>query len=135
MAPVSAIVVVNAGSSSIKFSIFRESGANLEVFLKGQIEGLYTSDAHFIAQDVAHAPIGEKRWASPITHGDGVRHLLDFLRAHLAGYRVDAVGHRVVHGGTDFAAPVRVDAEVVARLERLIPLAPLHEQHNLAPIK
>jgi len=136
MPPSSAIVVVNAGSSSIKFSLFGESGTDLSVFLKGQIEGLYTSGAHFVARDIENGLVAEKRWdGSPVTHGDAMRHILDFVRAHLGGHRVDAVGHRIVHGGSDYAAPVRLDAEVLTRLERLIPLAPLHQPHNLAPVR
>ncbi len=132
----SAIVVVNAGSSSIKFSLFGEDGADLSAFLNGQIEGLYTGSAHFVAHDVETGPAGEKRWdGAPISHDDAIRHLLDFVRGHLGEHQIIAVGHRIVHGGTEFAAPVRLDADVLSRLERVIPLAPLHEPHNLAPIR
>ena len=61
--------------------------------------------------------------------------LLETSRELLRGEPVAAVGHRVVHGGTEYAAPIRVDAEVMAALSKLAPLAPLHQPHNLAPIK
>ena len=61
--------------------------------------------------------------------------LFETLRTRLVGYRVHAVGHRVVHGGEHYVAPVRVDADVLRKLEALIPLAPLHQPHNLAPIR
>ncbi len=131
----SAIVVVNAGSSSIKFSLFGSDGEPA-VFLKGQIEGLATNSAHFVARDVAGASVAERRWEGvPLTHDGAMHHLLGFVRAHLDSRPVRGVGHRIVHGGTEFAAPVRVNADVLGRLEKLAPLAPLHEPHNLAPIR
>ncbi|ACK51628.1 acetate kinase [Methylocella silvestris BL2] len=131
-----AIVVVNAGSSSIKFSLFREEGADLSVFLKGQIEGLYTDGAHFAARDTGGELVAEKRWGGEtVTHDDAMRRLLDFVHGRLGDYRVDAVGHRIVHGGAEFSEPVRLTTEALARLERLTPLAPLHQPHNLAPVR
>ncbi len=62
-------------------------------------------------------------------------HLIAFLRSQLAGVRLVGIGHRVVHGGLEFAAPVRIDADVTTSLEKLIPLAPLHQPHNLAPVR
>ncbi len=131
-----AIVVVNAGSSSIKFSLFGEDGVDLSLFLKGQIEGLYTGAAHFAAHDVTGRLVSEERWNNaPLSHDDAMQYLLQFLHAHRGGRHVDAVGHRIVHGGTEFTAPVRLDAKIVARLEDLTPLAPLHQPHNLSPIR
>jgi acetate kinase len=130
------IAVVNAGSSSIKFSLFGEGKSDLSVLLQGQIEGLYTDGAHFVARDGDGGAVAEKRWdTTRLSHADAMRHLLGFLRAQLGDRGVEAVGHRIVHGGTDYAAPVRIDADVVSRLERLIPLAPLHQPHNLAPVR
>ena len=136
MAARDAIAVLNAGSSSIKFSLFGENGADLSVFLKGQFEGLYTDAAHFVAHDIGGGLVAEKRWdGASLTHGDAMRHFLDFARAHLGDHRVEAVGHRVVHGGTQYAAPIRLSRAVLAGLEKVVPLAPLHEPHNLAPIR
>jgi acetate kinase len=70
----------------------------------------------------------------PMSHADALGILLDFLRGELQGARIVGVGHRVVHGGLEFMAPTRVDAETLRRLERYIPLAPLHQPHNLAAI-
>src|SRR5271154_7082130 len=134
MPPSDAVVVVNAGSSSIKFSLFAETGAGLSAFLKGQIEGLYTDAAHFVARDIGGGSVAERRWSdAKFGHDAAMRHLLDFVRTHLGDHRVEAVGHRIVHGGIEFAAPVRLDATVLTQLERLIPLAPLPQPHNLAP--
>ena len=132
-----AILVLNAGSSSIKFSLFAEWRGQLAFAAGGQVEGIYTAP-HFVAKDAAGKPAAEKRWEAGATlgHDGALAHIIDWLKAaHGAEHRLAAVGHRVVHGGTDYAAPVRVDAGVVAKLERLVPLAPLHQPHNLAPIR
>ena len=131
------ILVLNAGSSSIKFSLFAEAGVEPAVVVHGQIEGIDTSP-HFIAQDAAGETTSEQRWAqgTKLGHDGAVAHIGDWLQATYAGqHQLAAVGHRVVHGGVDYSAPVRIDQDVVAKLEKLIPLAPLHQPHNLAPIR
>jgi acetate kinase len=132
-----AILVLNAGSSSIKFSLFAERSAELARIARGQVEAIYTAP-HFVAEDAAGQPAGEKRWGAgaKLGHEGALAHIIDWLKAtHGGDHRLAAVGHRVVHGGTDYAAPVRLDAAVVAKLEKLVPLAPLHQPHNLAPIR
>ena len=134
---IDSIVVINAGSSSIKFSLFAEAAADLGLVARGQVEGIYTAP-HFTAKDAAGKPAGEKQWepGTKLGHDGALAHIIDWLKAtHGGDHRLVAVGHRVVHGGTDYAAPVRVDAAVVAKLEKLVPLAPLHQPHNLAPIR
>ena len=121
-----AILVLNAGSSSIKFSLYAES-----LVANGQIAGIYT-EPRFVAAGT------EKRWpaGTKLGHEGALAHIVEWLKmAHGKEYRLAAVGHRVVHGGADYAAPVRVDAGVLKKLERFIPLAPLHQPHNLAPIR
>jgi len=131
-----AILVVNAGSSSIKFSLFLERGDALDLLLGGQIEGLYTTP-RFKVRDAAGAVVGERQWAEGevIGHDGAITFLAGFLREQLGEHRLAAVGHRVVHGGLDYAAPVRLTAEIVGHLEQFIPLAPLHQPHNLKPIR
>lgn len=131
-----AILVLNAGSSSIKFSLFLEQGESLELFLGGQLEGLYTAP-RFKSKNVTGAVIGDKQWGEgqALGHDGAITYLADFLRQHLGEHRLAAVGHRVVHGGVAYAAPVRLTAEIVKDLERFIPLAPLHQPHNLTPIR
>jgi acetate kinase len=131
-----AIAVLNAGSSSFKFSLFAESVDGAVVVARGQAEGLYTSP-RFVAKDHAGAVIDEKAWGEGVSlgHAGALDHLVAFLRQHLTSYRLVGVGHRVVHGGLEYTKPVRIDASVVAALEKYIPLAPLHQPNNLAPIK
>jgi len=135
--PADAVLVLNAGSSSLKFALYR--GEALEQTLKGQIEGL------------GAAPRLSAQWADgrrlePTVPVDGVplndagqamQALLDD-RLGIPLVQLDqlmAVGHRVVHGGTGFHAPIRITPQVLAQLRALVPLAPLHQPHNLAPVQ
>ena len=131
-----AIAVINAGSSSVKFSVFVEAAADLRLQVRGQIEGLFTSP-RFIARDAAGAVVGEKSWGQgqQLGHDGALDFLIGFMRERGGGTALAGVGHRVVHGGMEYAQPVRVDAKVLAALERYVPLAPLHQPHNLAPIR
>jgi acetate kinase len=131
-----AIAVLNAGSSSLKFSLFAKTGDALELVARGQAEGLYTAP-RFVAEDRNGNTLGEKTWGEGVKlgHAGALDYLLEFLRAELGEQRLIGVGHRVVHGGLMYAHPVRVDAAVLAALEKYVPLAPLHQPHNLAPIR
>src|SRR5215831_4404839 len=131
-----AIAVVNAGSSSLKFSLFEVSDGELALAARGQVEGLYTSP-RFVAKDAKGGVLGEKSWGegTKLGHDGALDHLLSFLRERFSEDRLAAVGHRVVHGGLEYGEPVRVDAGIVAALEKYVPLAPLHQPHNLAPIR
>lgn len=134
MAPNDCIVVINAGSSSIKFSLF--DGPSLRPALRGKIENLYAGVGRFIARDAQGATVGERSWPdAPIDHEAGMRFLIDFAQTHLDGRRVAAVGHRIVHGGVAYSGPRLLDQTVVAELDKLVPLAPLHLPHNLAPVR
>ena len=135
MAPSShALLVLNAGSSSLKLAVFAVRAGNLTLELKGEIDGLYTAP-RFQAHDPAGRVVEEKAWGRrTLGHDGAVEYLNGFLPGQLAGHRLAGVGHRVVHGGLEFTAPVRVRAETLRALERLIPLAPLHQPHNLSPI-
>ena len=130
------IVVINAGSSSLKFCIYRgpEAGAwPLEA--RGQIEGIGTSP-RFAAKNGAGESLAAHALDPRAVH-DGstaLDVLAQWLRSRYGGARVLGVGHRVVHGGARFTGPTRVTPQVVEELRTLIPLAPLHHPHNLAAI-
>lgn len=134
MQPNESIVIINAGSSSIKFSLY--SGAALELTFRGKIENLYSGITHFAAEDAQERSIGERQWPdAPLDHAAAMRFLFEFAGSHLDGHQVVAVGHRIVHGGVHYSGPQRLDEAVLARLDKLIPLAPLHLPHNLAPVR
>jgi len=134
------VLVVNAGSSSIKFSTFAvdQRGESLAPRYHGQIEGL-GFEPRFFAADADGRHVADQAVAGPRAGGDdhetALSMLLEWIAGHTDRLRVVAVGHRVVHGGDQFAAPVVVDAAIVDQLEKLTPLAPLHQPHNLAPIR
>jgi acetate kinase len=129
-----AIVVLNAGSSSIKFCTFRRDGASLERELRGQVAGLGTAP-RLTAKRGTDFVVETDLSAGSVTHADALGVLLEFLRTELHGESIVGVGHRVVHGGLEFMAPTRVDDAILARLDRYVPLAPLHQPHNLAAIR
>ena len=126
-----AILALNAGSSSIKFALFEARG---ERIAHGTIEDIGEAP-HFRGYDQQGHLAAERRWREGLSHEDLLSPLLDWVESHHDGEPLTAVGHRIVHGGTEFAAPVRIDDEVLAALERLTPLAPLHQPHNLTPIR
>lgn len=137
-----AVLTINAGSSSIKFALFRLE--NQQVDLKpelsktpsivGQIDGLGTAEVRLRAKDAGGQVLTAQELASGAQHSVAFDQLLSWLLAQIQGLKLLAVGHRVVHGGEHFSAPTRLDAQSIKQLEALIPLAPLHQPHNLAGI-
>jgi acetate kinase len=132
-----AILVINAGSSSSKFSVFGTEGG-LHMITKGQVEGIGVGiQPHFSATNEAGETVADELWPSfevGKRHSSLLRLLIDWIEGHLNGATLRAVGHRVVHGGSSFAAPVVVTPDVIDELNGLIPLAPLHQPHNIGPI-
>lgn len=130
-----AILVLNAGSSSVKFSVFLD-GASPTPLLRGQLEALFTKP-HFVARDPAGTVVGEEHWpaGSRLRHGQAIEFLFNWGRGALGPHRLVAAGHRVAHGGRKFTRPVLVDAGVIKELEAFVPLAPLHQPHNLGAIQ
>ncbi|QOZ28525.1 acetate/propionate family kinase [Bradyrhizobium sp. CCBAU 51753] len=130
------ILVVNAGSSSVKFQVFAVEGdGRLQRQLKGQMDGI-GSRPRLRASGASGEPLADR--AYPIEAVADIPAAMSVAGAWLKdelNIRPIAVGHRVVHGGADYAHPVLIDPVVVSRLERYAPLAPLHQPHNLAPIK
>jgi acetate kinase len=129
-----AIAVLNAGSSSIKFSLFR--GDDLQLVVRGQAEAIQTAP-RFTAKDPAGATVSTRSWDEGTTlgHDGALQHIVEFVREHLGQMQLAGIGHRVVHGGLQYAQPVRVDSAVVEDLAQFVPLAPLHQPHNLTPIR
>lgn len=128
------IAVVNAGSSSVKFGIYGLDG-DKPLLLRGQVEQIGVSPS-LTASDADGNELASRTFPTAgFGHAEAVNAITDVARELLPGSTVKGFGHRVVHGGTHFASPVEVSSEIISELERLIPLAPLHQPHNLAPIK
>ncbi|MBQ0822894.1 acetate/propionate family kinase [Microvirga sp. HBU67558] len=131
------LIVLNAGSSSLKFQVYdMVHGGEPRLIWKGLYEGLGGS-AHFIVKDADGKLLDEMTWSSGdrIGHEEALMHLVSWLSQFREERKPVAIGHRVVHGGEAFSSPVLVDDSVVQRLEALVPLAPLHQPHNLEPIR
>ncbi len=132
--PREVLLVLNAGSASIKFCTFERAGESLERGLGGQVSTvdhavrLVATRGPAVIADLA---LGD----GPLRHADALVSLLEFLGAELDGTPIAGVGHRVVHGGIEFTEPTVVDSSTLARLDRYVPLAPLHQPHNLDAIR
>lgn len=128
------VAVLNAGSSSIKFALYDMGSAETLLF-RGQIEGIGLSP-HLVVFSAKREQLIERSWPPDgFDHAAATNVVIDTVRELAGSSKVDAVGHRVVHGGMHYATPVRIDPQTVDALDALVPLAPLHQPHNLAPIR
>jgi acetate kinase len=126
------IGVINAGSSSLKFSIYEGE----KRVIAGNVDG-FGVRPNAIATDANGDPIAPPDFASsiPASPSEVLPSILPWARRHLGTRRLSALGHRVVHGGMRHSKPAGVTPELLAELEALVPLAPLHQPHNIAPIR
>jgi acetate kinase len=134
-----AILVLNAGSSSLKFAIFDAGSArdgSMNARVRGAIEDLDEAP-RMAARDATGTTIVERRWpaGTPDVFELVIEALLAFAEAHLDRGDLAAVGHRIVHGGADHIAPVRVTEALMTDLEALVALDPLHMPHNLRLVR
>lgn len=142
------VLVINAGSSSIKFAVYSVASFPQPQALIGRGHVAQVGDQLELLVKLSAVAIGAvaaggkptERSQSPLAHGlfnhdTAMARMFAWLDAHQAGLRLVAVGHRVVHGGSQYSAAVRVTAEVLRDLTALIPLAPLHQPHNLQAIR
>lgn len=131
-----AIFVVNAGSSSIKFKLYRAAGRDVALILAGALDGI-GSRPRLKASDEAGTVLVDRSFtADEIGEASQAQHAIgDWVTPHLAKHDLIGIGHRVVHGGPHFAHPELVTDEVLRTLESFIPLAPLHQLTNLDPIR
>jgi acetate kinase len=130
-------LVLNAGSSSLKFAVYRRgTGADWDVAARGQVEGIGGASAGFSAHDGKGKPLAEANRPAEFRDGRAaLAHVAEWLRTHFSAARLVGVGHRVVHGGSRHAGPAIVTPALLDELRELVPLAPLHQPHNLAAIE
>ena len=131
-----AILTLNAGSSSIKFALYECPAGARRLVSRGAIEGIGAAPT-FTALAPDGTVLEDQHWATGthLDHEDLLEPLLTWVTSHLGEENLVAVGHRIVHGGSDFHSPTRIDDTVLAALEKLVPLAPLHQPHNIAAVK
>ncbi|MCB8875078.1 acetate/propionate family kinase [Acidisoma silvae] len=135
MSRTGSILTLNAGSSSVKFALF-DASRDLHQSMRGEIENL-SSVPHFHAVDDQGRVLIERRWKAEdnASYPHVIEELLSFIESHLGKGGLTAVGHRIVHGGADFTAPVKLTPKVIDAVEALTPLDPLHLPLNIAPIR
>ncbi len=133
MAPSVTLLVLNAGSSSLKFALFEANETSPRRQLHGRFEGLGSRPRLAIVEDAGRRH--QEASTTATNHEEAIAHLLTWLDEAGLLAEVNAAGHRVVHGGSQYTAPVIVQGDVLAQLHDLIPLAPLHLPHNLAAIE
>jgi acetate kinase len=136
-----AVLVVNAGSSSIKFAVFAANDALAlgNLLYRGLVERIDSGRGRFTVSDASGTKLDSANINAPENERLDHRHMLgialDWLEGNAAGLSVVAAGHRVVHGGDQYTQPLRLTTAILGELEKLIPLAPLHQPHNLAAIQ
>ncbi|MBG0799880.1 acetate/propionate family kinase [Methylocystis sp. L43] len=131
------VVTLNAGSSSIKFALFAAEDDEASPLALGLAE-MTGEERRIKVRDNSGATLYDDVWSQTdgeVFHEEALRRILSWQGEAFPSARIDAVGHRVVHGGVHYDAPVIITGEVIDRLEKLVPLAPLHEPHNIAGIK
>ena len=130
------ILVLNAGSSSLKFATFAESDSGVpRLELRGQLAGIGQGEPKLAVADAQGKSAGWDKAGRVASHADAVRLLIERLRMREHAEEWLGAGHRIVHGGARFAEPVTITHDTLRELAALIPLAPLHQPHNVAPVE
>jgi acetate kinase len=128
------ILALNSGSSSVKFALYEPQPSGPVLLFRGLLD-LHATVGQFAIKDAAGTPVRDDGSPTPDAKADLATSLLDRVDQLLDDHDLVAIGHRIVHGGSDYVAPVRIDAEIIRDLERLTPLAPLHQPACLDPIR
>lgn len=133
-----AVLVLNAGSSSLKFALYPINGElATEPAFSGQVEGIGATP-EITLKTACGARIQEAVRTSGSQseqHRDALNHVFGLLTQHNPDLEIVAAGHRVVHGGDHYSAPTRLDEAVLRTLDTFVPLAPLHQPHNLRAVR
>jgi acetate kinase len=130
------ILVANAGSSSVKFQVFGvEDSGKLRRRIKGQMDGIGTRPRLRASGADGNSVVDREYDSAAVSDVPAALHSAGAWLREEQRLEPSAVGHRVVHGGPDYSSPVLINAQVLTRLERYVSLAPLHQPHNLAPIR
>jgi acetate kinase len=128
-----AIIVVNAGSTSVKFAAYAVDGSKaLPLLCRGQIDSMENTP-HFVVTNAAGKPWGAHEWGKDraIDHQAALHFVITWLEANLGDKKIIAAGHRIVLGGTRFLAPVQIDSDVLAYLDSLVDMEPSHQPYNV----
>jgi len=128
-----AVIVVNAGSTSVKFGAYAiDAAGSLPLLYRGKIDGMQ-GDPHFVVEDPGGKPLDAHEWGkgNALDHSAALRFVITWMEGHSADTKIAAAGHRVVLGGTRFEAPVRIEGDVLDYLESLAVMEPSHQTFNV----
>jgi acetate kinase len=128
------MLALNAGSSSIKFGLFGMAGAAPAYLFAGEVADI-GDKPHLTVKDMHGKLVLDRNWPAPRKQEDILDDILGWTDQNAGSGGLAAIGHRIVHGGSQFAAPVRLTHETVDELARLTPMAPLHQEACLAPAR
>jgi acetate kinase len=129
-----ALLTLNAGSSSLKVALFDVDAGPPRLVVRGEVEGFGVAP-RFVTNAPDASLIERRSWAASATFETILEEVIDWAESRVGSASLAAVGHRVVHGGRDHVTPERISPALLNSLEALVPLAPLHQPHNLAPIR
>ncbi len=130
---VDAVIVLNAGSTSVKFGAYCvDATRKLPLLCRGQIDSMQ-GNPHFVAKDETGKALDAQGWGKghAIDHKTAMRFVVTWLESKIAGMRIVAAGHRIVLGGTRFAAPALIEGDVLDYLESLTTMEPSHQAYNV----
>jgi acetate kinase len=127
-----AVIVLNAGSTSLKFCAYSVDARELPLLCRGQIDSMQ-GDPHFLAKDKAGKALDAHDWGKgqTIDHKTAVQFVITWMESRIAGMKIVAAGHRIVLGGARFAAPVLIEGDVLDYLESLTTMEPSHQAYNV----
>lgn len=129
-----ALLCLNTGSSSVKFSLYAVDDHQPRLVLYGQVEGLL-GQPYFKAVSAQGNVLHEAQWDTPKRRAEGVETILQFVRDQAQNYRLSAVGHRVVLGGVEYPNAVVLNDEVLSVLDRYAPIVPSHQPAEIEAIR
>ena len=128
------MLALNAGSSSIKFGLFDMTGARPVHLFAGEISDT-GHKPHLTVKDMQGRSVLDRDWPAPRKQADILNDILEWTDQKAGSGGLAAVGHRIVHGGSQFVAPVRLTSKTIDELARLTPMAPLHQEACLSPAR
>jgi acetate kinase len=128
------MLALNAGSSSIKFGLFDIAGARPLYLFAGEVADI-SGKPHFTIKDMDGRNVLDRDWPEPRKQADILNDILGWTDQNAGSGGLAAIGHRIVHGGSQFVAPVRLNRETIDELARLTPMAPLHQEACLSPAR
>jgi acetate kinase len=128
------ILALNAGSSSVKFALYDlGSSDGQELVSRGTLD---LGDAPRLTAKAADGTVQcDRQFTADDPHGAGIGEILNLVQGELGGRKLACAGHRIVHGGSEFIEPVRLNPAIIEAMDRLTPLAPLHQPRSLAPVR